>query len=183
MPEPLPFTPRLTDQGMANNPHWYSQNPFNQAGYGLPNCTCYAWGRFWEIGDPNVIYEHRPNLSTSNAEYWYGANDGYTRGSAPALGAVACWADGPYSGDGHVAIVEEIDPNTGVITCSNSAYGGAYFYLTTLSPPNYLPAAGYVFQGFIYNPYSGGGPGPAPAQGKLWLFKRSLWHKEENLII
>ena len=182
MPEPIPFTPRLTDAGMANNPYWYSQNPFYQAGYGLPNCTCYAWGRFWEIGDPNNIYEHRPNLSTSNAEYWYGASDGYARGAAPALGAVACWADGPFSGDGHVAIVEEIDPATGVITCSNSAYGGAYFYLTTLSPPDYLPAAGYVFQGFIYNPYSGGGPSPPPAGNKLWLLKRSLWHREEELI-
>ena len=179
--EPI-YIPRLTDEGMANNPYWYSRNPFYQAGYGLPNCTCYAWGRFWEIGDPNRIYEHRPNLSTSNAEYWYGASDGYVRGQAPALGAVACWADGPFSGDGHVAIVEEIDPVTGVITCSNSAYGGAYFYLTTLSPPNYLPAAGYVFQGFIYNPYSGGGPSPPPAGNKLWLLKRSLWHKEEELI-
>ena len=182
MPPQDPYIPRLTDSGMRGNPYWYSRNPFYQAGYGLPNCTCYAWGRFWEIGDPNQQYVNRPNLSTSNAEYWYGANDGYTRGQQPALGAVACWADGPFSGDGHVAIVEEIDPNTGVITCSNSAYGGQYFYLTTLSPPNYLPAAGYVFQGFIYNPYSGGGPSPGPAGGKLWLLKRSLWHREEELI-
>lgn len=179
---PPTYIPRLTDAGMRGNPYWYSRNPFYQAGYGLPNCTCYAWGRFWEIGDPNIQYVNRPNLSTFNAEDWYNYNDGYQRGAAPALGAVACWADGPFSGDGHVAIVEEIDSNTGVITCSNSAYGGQYFYLTTLSPPNYLPAAGYVFQGFIYNPYSGGGPSPGPAGGKLWLLKRSLWHREEELI-
>ena len=182
MPPQDPYVPRLTDAGMRGNPYWYSRNPFYQAGYGLPNCTCYAWGRFWEIGDPNRVYEHRPELSTANAEDWYGHSDSYERGQQPALGAVACWADGPFSGDGHVAIVEEIDPNTGVITCSNSAYGGAYFYLTTLSPPNYLPAAGYRFQGFIYNPYSGGGPSPGPAGGKLWLLKRSLWHREEDLI-
>ena len=98
----------------------------------------------------------------------------------PKLGAVACWADGPFSGDGHVAIVEQIDPDTGVITCSNSAYGGEYFYLTHLSPPDYLPAAGYVFQGFIYNPYTGGSPWWSG--GKGWIFKRSLWHKEEALL-
>lgn len=176
---PDPYIPRLTDTGMRYNPYWYSRNPFYLAGYGLPNCTCYAWGRFWEIGDPSRIFEHQPALSTGNAEDWYNYNDGYTRGQAPALGAVACWADGPFSGDGHVAIVEEIHAN-GDIVCSNSAYGGAYFYLTTLSPPNYLPATGYVFQGFIYNPYSGGGP--SGFGKKIWMLKRSLWHREEELI-
>ena len=38
------FEPRLTSAGMRGNPYWYSRNPFYQAGYGLPNCTCYAWG-------------------------------------------------------------------------------------------------------------------------------------------
>lgn len=47
----MSFTPRLTDTGILNNFHWYSDNPFYQSGYGMPNCTCYAWGRFWEIGD------------------------------------------------------------------------------------------------------------------------------------
>lgn len=182
MPPQDPYIPRLTDSGMRGNPYWYSRNPFYQAGYGLPNCTCYAWGRFWEIGDPNQQYINRPTLSTGNAEDWYGYTaDGYQRGSTPQLGAVACWADGPYSGDGHVAIVEEIHSD-GSITCSNSAYGGQYFYTTRLYPPDYLPAAGYRFQGFIYNPYSGGGPSPGPAGGKLWLLKRSLWHREEELI-
>lgn len=51
----MAFTPRLNDNGILNNFHWYSENPFYQAGYGMPNCTCYAWGRFWEIGDPNGI--------------------------------------------------------------------------------------------------------------------------------
>lgn len=179
--EVVPFTPRLTRAGMLGNPYWYSRNPFYLAGYGLPNCTCYAFGRWWEISDVNRDYSNYPALSTGNAEDWYGyTQDGYQRGTTPQLGAVACWADGPFSGDGHVAIVEEIDSDTGVITCSNSAYGGQYFYITHLSPPNYLPAAGYVFQGFIYNPYSGGTPWWSSK--RAWLFKRSLWHKEEALI-
>ena len=176
-----PFTPRLNSNGMSGNPYYYSRNPFYNAGYGLPNCTCYAWGRFWEISDINHDYSNQPTLSLSDAENWYGYTaDGYSRGSTPQLGAVACWADGPFSGDGHVAIVEEIDPDTGVITCSNSAYGGSYFYLTHLSPPNYLPAAGYVFQGFIYNPHTGG---TTWWKNKLKLvLKRFWWHREEGLI-
>lgn len=175
------FVPRLTDKGMRNNPYWYSLNPFYLAGYGLANCTCYAYGRAWELLDTARNYTNQPTLSTGNAEDWYGyTQDGYERGPTPRLGAIACWADGPFSGDGHVAVVEEIDPDTGVITCSNSAYGGEYFYLTHLSPPDYLPAAGYVFQGFIYIPVAGGTPWWS--QGNGWLFKRSLWHKEENLL-
>lgn len=174
----IAFVPRLTSAGMMNNPYWYSLNPFYLAGYGLPNCTCYAWGRWFEESDADHNYTPVPTLSTGNAEDWYGyTQDGYERGSTPRLGAVACWADGPFSGDGHVAVVEEIDPDTGVITCSNSAYGGQYFYLTHLSPPDYLPAPGYVFQGFIYNPYSGGVPWGGGSKG--WLFKRLIWRKEE----
>lgn len=56
----MAFTPRLTDEGILNNFHWYSDNPFYQSGYGMPNCTCYAWGRFWEIGDPNNIGVNKP---------------------------------------------------------------------------------------------------------------------------
>ena len=181
----MAFTPRLSDAGMYGNYYWYSGNPFYLAGYGLPNCTCYAWGRFYECGG---VY---PNLSTGNAEDWYYHGDGYARGSTPALGAVLCLADGPYSGEGHVAVVEEIYSD-GTILTSNSAWGGSYFYLQYLSPPYYLPASGYVFQGFIYNPNAGGGPGPGPGPdppgpgpttaSNAWLFKKWWWRRELELI-
>ena len=178
MPPQEEFYPRLTDEGIAGNPYWYSDNPFYQAGYGLPNCTCYAWGRFWEEAGA----EYRPNLSTANAEDWYYYNDGYERGSTPALGAVLCLADGPFSGEGHVCVVEEIDLTDGSIVCSNSAWGGSYFYLTTLYPPDYLPASGYRFQGFIYNPHSGGQPiPPIIKKSGIFLFKRKLWRIEREL--
>ena len=181
-----PFVPRLNDDGIMGSPYWYSQNPFYLAGYGLPNCTCYAWGRFWEESDPDRTYTDPPRLSTSDAENWYGYTaDGYQRGQEPQLGAVICFADGPYSGDGHVAIVEQINADGSIVT-SNSAYGGAYFYTQTLQPPNYLPASGYVFQGFIYNPNAGGNPWPWPPYGnnniKTWLMKRWLWKREQELI-
>ena len=178
-----PYTPRLNDDGMQGNPYWYSRNPFYLAGYGLPNCTCYAWGRFWEIADSNHDYSNRPNLSTGNAEDWYlNTSDGYSRGQTPQLGAVICFADGPFSGEGHVAIVERIKSNGDIVT-SNSAYGGEYFYTQTLHPPLYLPATGYIFQGFIYNPFAGVDPGPSPSFiQKPWLWKRELYNREEYLI-
>ena len=180
------YNPRLDSSGMNGSPYWYSRNPFYLAGFGLPNCTCYAWGRFWEIADPNHQYLNRPTLSTSDAENWYNFTaDGYERGSTPQLGAVACWADGPFSGAGHVAIVEQINSDNSIVT-SNSAYGGQYFYTQTLQPPFYLPAAGYVFQGFIYNPYANAGGGPAPYPPgwwfKPWMYKKWLWKREQELI-
>ena len=180
------FVPRLDDTGMLGSPYWYSLNPFYLGGYGLPNCTCYAWGRWWEESDPDRLYTNPPALSTGNAEDWYGYTaDGYERGSTPQLGAVACWADGPFSGDGHVAIVEQINPDGSIVT-SNSAYGGAYFYTQTLYPPDYLPATGYVFQGFIYNPDASGNPWIGPPLGnnniKTWLMAKQIWRRKEELL-
>lgn len=181
----MAYIPRFDANGMRNNPYWYSQNPFYNAGYGLPNCTCYAWGRFWENADINGDYTDPPRLSTSDAENWYGnTGDGYARGSTPALGAVLCLADGPFSGAGHVAVVEQINGDNSIIT-SNSAWGGSYFYTQTLYPPFYLPATGYVFQGFIYNPQQGGGGGggglPVPTRAK-WFWKKWWWKRQQELI-
>ena len=177
-PEPQTYIPRLTADGIRGNPYWYSRNPFYQAGYGLPNCTCYAWGRFWENADIDADFSNRPNLSTGNAEDWFGYNDGYERGNIPALGAIACYADGQFSGDGHVCVIEEIHENYCVT--SNSAYGGEYFYLVNIALDGTYPYGGYRFQGFIYNPYSGGGGWTY--KKKPWLWKRELYNREENLI-
>ena len=180
----ITYVPRLTSAGMNGSPYYYSLNPFYNAGYGLPNCTTYAWGRFWEASDPDRTYSNPPTLSTGNAEDWWNHTaDGYERGQTPQLGAVLCLADGPYSGDGHVCIVEEIRAN-GDIVCSNSAWGGEYFYLTTLHPPYYLPVSGYIFQGFIYNPNAGGGDpwyGPSGAL-RTWMLKKWLWNREAELL-
>ena len=180
------FEPRLNSTGIVGSPYYYSLNPFYNAGYGMPNCTAYAWGRFWEESDPDRTYANPPTLSTGNAEDWYGYTaDGYRRGSTPQLGAVACWADGPFSGDGHVAIVEQINIDGSIVT-SNSAWGGSFFYTQTLYPPNYLPATGYVFQGFIYNPDASGnswiGPPPGNNNIKIWLMKRWLFKREQEIV-
>ena len=152
----MAYVPRLDDNGIVNNFHWYSENPFYLSGYGMPNCTCYSWGRFWEIGDPNNIGEHKPTtLPLSDGGNWWQDNinsGAFNYGQIPELGAVACFED-INGGAGHVAIVEEIDQN-GIITCSNSAWQSTFFYLTYLDPANNYSYSHFNFQGFIYNPYA-----------------------------
>ena len=146
----MAYSPRLTEPSRSNK-YYYSDNVFYSSGYGLPNCTCYAWGRFYEISG------QRPKLCTGNAGTWYSyTSDGYQRGSKPKLGAVICWS---RPGDaGHVAVVEKINSDGSIVT-SNSAWGGTYFYTQTLYPPSYSWSSAYIFQGFIYNPSYAGGSG------------------------
>lgn len=180
----MAYLPRLDSLGIQNNPKWYAQNPFYQSGYGLPNCTCYAWGRFWEISDPLNTGVNRPNLSLGNAkEWWAYTQDGYERGQIPALGATICFA--PVQGStrvGHVATVEQIGAN-GVIVTSNSDYGGRYFYTETLTPD----ANGkyhhdvYTSQGFIYNPWADQPIPPTPTSIKKKKFPWVVaWHHWNN---
>lgn len=161
----MAFTPRLTDTGILNNPKWYSENPFYQAGYGMPNCTAYAWGRFWEESndDPNSMNNKPTELPVyDGGEWWDDAVESgyYQTGQTPRLGAVICFEKTGESG--HVAIVENISSN-GTIICSNSAYGGEYFFLSEIEKVNDRYDWGnYTFQGFIYNPFVTPGPGPGP---------------------
>ena len=92
----MTYKARLNAPSTSNN-YYYNNNVFYTSGYGMPNCTCYAWGRFYEI------LGKKPKLSTRNAENWYGnKEDGYKRGSTPKLGAVICWRAGKvgYGADG-----------------------------------------------------------------------------------
>ena len=142
------FTPRTTAPKWGD-PYWFSNNPY-YPDYGMPNCTAYAFGRFYEI------LGSYPKLGTGDAGTWYGnRSDGYKRGSTPKVGAVACWAKPGSSG--HVAIVEKVNSDGSIVT-SESAWSATksennpnYFYTTTRTPNNYASNA-YVFQGFIYNP-------------------------------
>lgn len=165
------FTPRLSSDGIEGSYYWYEGNPFYIAGYGLPNCTCYAWGRFWEISDladGTQDYSDKPTLPTSDAGKWFSQVTGYETGNTPKLGAVICWSDND-GGAGHVAIVEKID-DEGNITVGQSGWGASnIFWTSTAKASDGYNISGYTFQGFIYNPHvtsSGGGgevePDPTP---------------------
>lgn len=119
----------------------------------LPNCVGYAWGRWSEIlaialGSP------RHQLSTGNAEDWFGKNDGYARGQEPKLGSIICWRKGQVGvdsdGAGHIAVVEDI-LSDGSIVVSNSNYLGTRFFMRTIAPP-YSIGTVFNLQGFIYLP-------------------------------
>lgn len=162
----MEYIPRLTAPATTDK-NWISTRygGYNECiviksatGSCLPNCVGYAWGRWREL------LGRRPNLSTGNAENWYGhVSDGYQRGKTPKVGAVICWRSGiagkNSDGYGHVMVVEKVSGNT--ITCSGSDYSGRYFYTKELTGPSYKfsSTSKLIFQGFIYNPndYSDGG--------------------------
>ncbi|WP_373482449.1 GBS Bsp-like repeat-containing protein [Acetobacterium sp.] len=140
---PLPnlFSARTTGPG-SDNAYYYANNPYSQGGYGLPNCTAYAFGRAYEI------LETTPNLCMGNANSWWAYNQStgyYPSGSTPKLGAVICWGG---SSDGHVAIVEAINGN--IVTLSESTYSGIFFqnYTYTIGAEDATSVGG--FQGYIY---------------------------------
>lgn len=166
------FTPRLDENGIEGSFYYYSQNPFYLSGYGLPNCTCYAWGRFWEISDSGGTGANKPTLPTGDAGTWFSNVSGYETGSTPKLGAVICW--GKSGEAGHVAIVEDIDKTTGDIVTSNSAWQSTFFYTKTIYKADGYNFGNYEFQGFIYNPFvTSGGGGSSGGGGEYFpLFKK-----------
>lgn len=139
------FSPRLSAPSSSNKYYYSNLNVFYKYGYGMPNCTAYAYGRAYEI------LGSEPKLSWNNAEQWYGYNksNGYYKyGQTPKVGAIACWS---YNGGGgHVAVVEKVE--NGQITFSNSAWSGQNFYLSyaSTSDKNAGGNSWWNFQGYIY---------------------------------
>lgn len=107
---------------------WYTtRNPYYNHGYGLPNCTAYAWGRVSEIiGEP--INTCKGNAIT------FAYEPDFTPISEPVAGAIMVWSGG-YMNCGHVAVVEHVYED-GSIDISDSSYGGYIFKLTRLYPEN-----------------------------------------------
>lgn len=137
------FTPRF-DKPNSGDSCFYSDNIFYKSGYGMPNCTCYAYGRAYEL------LGKKPSLSTGNAGFWwwYNKNNGiYSYGSTPKLGAIACW-DKYDQNSGHVAVVEAVNGNT--VTISESHYNSTFFDTRTINSDssNYLTSMRFL--GYIY---------------------------------
>lgn len=164
----MPYIPRLNGDSTYRNPYYTTKNPFYNAGYPMPNCTAYAWGRFWENADINGDFSNRPLLSTGNADSWFNHSDPYARGNTPALGAIACYSGGNFSGEGHVCVLER-DNGDGTWLVSESGWNAWYFRAShSIQANGDYGYGGYHFQGYIYNPVVGGGAiSPAPA-GWTW---------------
>ena len=130
------YEPRLT--APQGEPYYTSElNTYSQTGYGMPNCVAYAYGRVYEM---NGV---APKINRGDAgEWWFinKSNNYYDYGNEPKLGAVACWS-------GHVAVVESISDD-GVVTISESHWGGTYF--DTIEYENVYDHFGQAFYGYIY---------------------------------
>lgn len=142
-------SPRLTVESVSGLPYYFSDNPFYLSGYGLPNCTTWAWGRRYEIeGTP-------PNLSTGDAYTFWEENEKnhyYLTGDVPKAGAVMVWSKS--GGAGHVAIVEQVNGD-GTITISQSGWRtwawNPYIIKTgTIEEIEYYNGPPYTFLGYIY---------------------------------
>jgi len=141
---------------------YYGNNPFYLSGYGLPNCTCYAYGRAGEIANQFLP------LPTGNAGNWYD-NTTMAKGNTPALGATAVWQSRSGRWAGHVATVEQIFTD-GSVLFSCSGYNRpiysyppdtpSYFWTERCYPSsnmlmNYMLSRDYFLKGYIYNPFAG----------------------------
>ena len=141
----------------------------------MPNCTAYAYGRCAEIMG---CYPMQPPVDPNqNAEDWYNYNDGLPRGSTPQLGAIACYKDGDFSGWGHVCVLERRNGD-GTWLVSESAYNGYTFRAShSIAANGDYGYGNYIFQGFIYVPWTGSG-------GNFrWWMARKLIYKRKELIL
>lgn len=141
------FTPRLTTPSRSNKYYFSRENTYQATGYGMPNCTAYAWGRAYEI------LGYKPNLPNCDAGKWWAVNKqtkAYSYGSKPRLGAIAVWGNKGNHNKGHVAVVEKIDGD--MITISESGWNSRRLFWTS-THSIHDTGFGYPnkdFLGFIY---------------------------------
>ncbi len=168
------YVPRLTADGIYGNYWWYSDdNPYTEAGFGMPNCTTYAYGRWGELrGAFNTDLGRVAGTSWyPDAKDWYANSPGISRGSVPQLGAVICYGCDDPQYAGHVAVVEVINEDGSIVT-SNSGYESTYFWTYTVRPEegylqSYMVARNYYCQGFLYLDTE-----PVPPQPPVPVFGR-----------
>lgn len=140
------FVPRLI-QPETDNKFFITlkKGGFNKAkaqdenGLVIPNDIGYVIGRWMETSN-------NPKNKLGLTDMW-NKRDGYNRGVAPKVGAIACWAN---ENSQHVGFVEEIKAD-GAVVFSNS--GNKLFYIRELKAPfEYKGVLGPMkLVGFIYN--------------------------------
>ena len=162
----MTFTPRLTipEDG---NPYYNTKSAggYSSAIKGSPtepglnvlrNCVGYANGRYAEIqGLKKIKYQ-----LVCNAEQFIIKAESYGLqiGNVPKLGSIMVWGQGTTKsgsdGAGHVAIVEQINPDGSIVT-SESGYNAKRAFWTqkrTNANSRWGQNTKYTFLGFIYNP-------------------------------
>ena len=148
----MTFERRRTAPEKDNEFYYSNKNIFYACGYGMPNCTAYAHGRYMEICGED-------SKCRGNAGNWLSEakSRGRKTSSSPALGSIAVWKIPGTKDSGHVAVVEGILPNGDIIT-SNSAYKGTLWYEQIFKKSDgynwisSITGKKYEFQGFILPP-------------------------------
>lgn len=128
---------------------WYSNaNPYFQRGYGLPNCTCYAWGRLAEICNAPVTFYG------GNAIMWASRPE-MKQIPSPKVGSCIIYSGGITDSYGrlcgHIGVVEHCYDD-GSIDVSMSSFGGYMWRLYRLNPSDsyHIPDSyGLSFVGFF----------------------------------
>jgi hypothetical protein len=128
------------------NPFWnagyapISTNPPNpKLGNAKGNCTWYANGRTKQLGRNSASV----NVMLGNANQWddQARAAGISLSSTPQVGAIAHWEGSSTNPYGHVAVVEQVNPN-GTILISESSYSANsgsswdFLYRTRTIPAN-----------------------------------------------
>lgn len=177
----MAYIPRLSTAGMRGSPYWYSSLNTFYPRNGLPNCTCYAYGRWLEIagGDTSKMAGLlSTSYGTRHGGNWYRASPTLQAGTTnPQLGDIVCWSYPDYrkNGWGHVAVVEQIFPN--YITVSASYASGTYFntepcYKSNSYKCSWMYPGGshdYVLRGFIRMGGASGGIVPSINMPTDWV--------------
>lgn len=121
----------------------------------MPNCVGYASGRFNEIGNAAGF----PYLGNTNAENFVklAKLQGLSVSERPTIGGCVVWARGeignPKDGAGHVAIIEQINPDGSILT-SESEFSGQAYRVRVRSGANYSQSAAYKYIGCVQNPFA-----------------------------
>lgn len=105
------------------------------------NCTNYA-----AFTAQTVDGAAAPNYSLGNASDWYNNahNHGVTTNQTPAKGAIAWWRDAGWNGGGgHVAFVEDKNPD-GSIVISDDSYSNGPFRWMIITPNSWFWPQGFI---------------------------------------
>ncbi len=165
------YVPRLEAPSYYNEYYFSRANTYYASGYGMPNCTAYAFGRTYEI------LESEPRLSIRDAGCWWYDNidmHAYDYGQEPRLGAVACW-DNYDESTGHVSVVEEIREDGSVLLSESSWSGYLFdtFEIDTEGKCKYTSSMRFLGYIYIDRPLAGDGtqiiasPGSAFTRSQL----------------
>lgn len=206
----MAYVPRLssaTPTRMEGNPYWYSSlNGYYARGYGLPNCTCYAYGRAIELNGGQIV----PGLAPrGNAGQWYNNSDVSLRAGTDAwnvqLGDILVWYSPSGTYAGHVAVVEVIDRTASrpYIKISQSGYVKrplskaptaykTYFWTQVMHMDTgfvegwQLTARNYRLRGilrFLSNPGTPSYPIPTSWVSKAYIYDMNEEDRQNNAIL